>query len=213
MNMKYCSYLKASAFALTLPLLFASHAAGATMWVDGVLSPPSSHINADTTAVTDQSYATSWTINTLEAGESLTLTWSNPVYNDGTGTITVSGAANTIPGPAQLSFNVRLLLSDGSYTAIQTIVPTTGVKSANLEIKKLVSTQILRISDHYSGPLGIKGIEFTNLMPYMVGETVEHGDFNVMAVYATVPAPIPEPGVSLLSLAGVGLVLFRRRRA
>lgn len=209
--MNYRPSIGAGALALALPLLSVCSACGATIWVDGLLATPTSHIGHDPTEITDQTFTTGWRGVYLAEGEALTLTWSIPVFNDGTGIITVTGEANLYPVPSNLAFDVRLRLSDGSYTAPQTIASSSGVREIDRDLRKFVSRQTLNIASLYDGPLGVTGIEFTNLNPYMMnGDTPAHGGFNLLGVSATVP--IPEPSAVLLSLAGAAVFAGRRKR-
>lgn len=187
-------------------LLTATSSMGATLWVDGVLTTPTSHIAESTNPVTDQTNSTGWNGIVLEENETLTLTWATPFFNDGTGIIRVNSALRVFPDPTASGFDVRLLLSDGSYSDLMTISESTGVKTLDVQAKKYIAVQTIAIADLYSGPLAVKGIEFTNLNPDGAGG---HDPFSLAGVNAVIP--VPEPSAAALGLVGV-LGLIRRRR-
>ncbi|BCU76143.1 hypothetical protein llg_08580 [Luteolibacter sp. LG18] len=202
----------ACAAAAVLPLIACSTASGASYWVDGVLDAPPTYLgNPD--PVTDQTNSTGWSGVELDEGQTLTLTWSTAFFDDGTGQIIVNSTLRVFPDPAGSGFDVRLLLSDGSYTDTLTLDDAGGVKVLDTQAKKYVARQTFDINDLYTGPLAIKGIEFTNLNPSDVDGSTVHDPFSLLSVYATVPAePVPEPSGSLLALGGAALLLGRRRR-
>ena len=190
-------------------LLTATSSMGATLWVDGVLATPTSHIAADPAAITDHTNVTGWLGVTLAANETLTLTWDTAFFNDGTGVIQVNSVVRTFPAPTGSSFDIRFLLSDGSYSDQVAIAAQTGVK--RIDGKQFISQQTIGIAGIYSGPLAIKGIEFTNLNLTSDGAGgFVNQSFSLLGVNAVVP--VPEPSSSLLALGGVALLGMRRRR-
>ncbi|WP_367873922.1 PEP-CTERM sorting domain-containing protein [Luteolibacter sp. Populi] len=193
-------------------LLTATSSKGAILWVDGVLATPTSHIAADPAAITDQTNVTGWSGVTLAANETLTLTWDTAFFNDGTGVIQVTSTVRLHPSPSGSSFDIRFLLSDGSYSDQVSIAAQTGVKRIDKDTKQFVSLQTVGIAGIYSGPLAIKGIELTNLNLTSDGAGgFVNESFSLLGLNAVVP--VPEPSSSLLALGGVALMGMRRRRA
>ncbi|MGC4015621.1 MAG: hypothetical protein QM755_14035 [Luteolibacter sp.] len=200
------------ALAALLPLLACASASGATYWVDGVLDAPSTYLS-DSNPVTDQTASTGWSGVELEEGQTLTLTWSTAFFDDGTGQIIVNSTLRLYPDPTGSGFDIRLLLSDGSYTDTLTVDVSSSVKTLDTQAKKYVARQTIDISALYTGPLGIKGVEFTNLNPSDSDGVTIHDPFSLLSVYSTVPAePVPEASSSLIALGGGVLLLARRRR-
>lgn len=185
---------------------------GAVLWVDQVLSMPTTYNGTAQDFVddiTDPSEATIADGITLSGGATLTLGWSTAFTNDGTGLIRITSGLNLFPMDPDSGYDIRLLLEDGSYSNSYTVSATTGVKELDTTLKAYVSRQRILINNIYSGPLAVKGIEFTNLNPNTGGG---NDPLSIRGIRAEVPPEaIPEASSALLAAAG-GLLLAKRRR-
>ncbi|RYD20846.1 MAG: hypothetical protein EOP88_13540 [Verrucomicrobiaceae bacterium] len=210
--MKTTSLSLKSAALAAIALMTSVPAMGAVLWVDGVLAMPTTYTGTApdfVSKITDQSNATAVTGITLAGADTLTLGWSTPFTNDGTGVIKITSTVNLFPMASGSGYDIRLLLEDDSYSNTYTVSASTGVKEIDFVIRAYVSRQTVLINDIYSGPLAVKGIEFTNLNPKVGGG---NDPLSIRSVLAEVPPEvIPEPSATLLAAAG-GLLLATRRR-
>lgn len=157
------SHMKTRSTSLTgavfaaIALITSLPAMGAVLWVDGVLAMPTTYTGTAqdfVTKITDQSNATAVTGIALEGTDTLTLGWSTPFTNDGTGIIKITSTVNLFPQASASGYDIRLLLEDNSYSNTYTVSVSTGVKEIDFVIRAYVSRQTVLIDDIYSGPGG-----------------------------------------------------------
>lgn len=149
-----------------------------TNFVNNIVIRPSIHPTSNATLITNNPQMnTGWAnIGYLTPADKLLLTWNNGIYNGAGNDIMIVCFDHLISGTA----NIRLLLSDGSYTPYQTVNFTTNMIVSPIlvtvsfqNIFSLYGNTIytgdyhpagkaIDITSFYSGALSVKGIEFTN---------------------------------------------------
>lgn len=173
----------------------------ATYHVNSVLVAPAEYVNQDVSAITDTSVVTYLSVSQLTP---FTVSWGTPVAADSTATVQMFTDRTLFPSPDYLEATVRLLLEDGSYTA--PISTSSGVAILNPTLRVYLSRTDIRLSDAYSGPLGVVGAEFSN---YTTGY---HPTLVLRQIQVVNATAVPEPSALAVSVLATGLLMFRRRK-
>ena len=155
-------------------------------YVDSVSDRPSNTTIGPASYLTDHLMNTKWlNVGSTNVapfnvpGSRLLLTWNNPLTdNPGNDIGVVTGTPGTVTPGNNGTADVRFRLSNGVFTALQTVNFDIGIISSTLTVNGTTydcwsnqtfnhSTQLVMtvfdIGTFYSGPLSITGIEFSNL--------------------------------------------------
>ncbi len=152
-------------------------------FINNVAHRPLSHPNADVSFITNNSQMNKGWINLCFVGinspvrDTLLLTWNQGVLDGPGNDIMIVCLNNSYSGKG----DIRLLLSDGTYSASQNINFTTGMLlssggNINIEYYNCLALQVtptetgsyrpaakpLDIASFYTGPLAVMGVELTN---------------------------------------------------